>query len=271
MTRIRIRPERLVVRFRAITRAAFCVILFGCAAATSAAAIDEALVERLDLSTRAFRELMASPDTEVPSALLRQAEAVVIFPRTINAAWGIGGQYGKGVALRRDPKSGKWSSPAFYTLGGITIGPQIGGQAIDIVLVVVNAKGLDSLLKSKSTLGADAGVAVGPAGRNVAATTDLRLKSEIYSYSRAKGLYIGLSLKGAVVAPDNSANADYYGSEKSAADILLKTVGPHSKHDAALLRELRRHTSTGSWLPLTVTALAVALVAVAYAKSRAKR
>lgn len=268
MERAKTLSERPVTRIRAIVRSALGVVLLGCAATAPAAAVDEALVERLDLSTRAFRELMASPDTKVPSALLRQAEAIVIFPRTINAAWGIGGQYGKGVALRRDPKNGKWSAPAFYTLGGITIGPQIGGQAVDIVLVVVNEKGLESLLKSKSTLGADAGVAAGPAGRNVAVTTDLRLKSEIYSYSRAKGLYIGLSLKGAVVAPDKNANEAYYGRPVEAADILLKTVGPHSRDDAGLIGQVRRHTQGPPYL--VYAAVAVVLVG-AYAYLRLRR
>lgn len=239
----------------------------GLSLSVSAHAADPALIERLELSERAFRELMGSPDTKVPAALLREAEALVIFPRTLNAAWGIGGQYGRGVALRRDPKSRKWSAPAFYTLGGITIGPQIGGQAVDIVLIVVNEKGLESLLKSKSTLGADAGVAAGPAGRNVAVTTDLRLKSEIYSYSRAKGLYIGLSLKGAVVTPDKNANEAYYGHPIEAADILLKTVGPHSRDDAGLLREVRSRTEGPPYLLYGGIALAVA-GACAYARLR---
>lgn len=251
---------------RLVRVAALAVTLgFWCGAPGHAA--DAALVERLRLSEQAFRELMESPDTQVPAALLDSAEALAIFPRTLNAAWGIGGQYGKGVALRRDPKSRKWSAPAFYTLGGITFGPQIGGQAIDIVLVVVNEKGLESLLKTKSTLGADAGVSAGPAGRNVAATTDLGLKSEIYSYSRAKGLYIGLSLKGAVVAPDKSANQAYYGRPIEAADILLKTVGPHSRDDAGLIRQVRRHTESAPYLLYAGIALAVA-GAYAYARLR---
>lgn len=205
-------------------------------------AADSKLTERLELSSQAFKNLMASSDSSVPESLLKKAEAIVIFPRTINVAWGIGGQYGNGVAFKQDKNSGRWSAPAFYTIGGLTFGPQIGGQAIDIVLVIVNEKGLESLLKSKSTLGADAGIAVGPAGRNATATTDLRLQSEIYSYSRAKGLYIGLSLKGAVVAPDSASNEIYYGRKITAKEIFQNLKGPHSSADAPLVRQLERYS-----------------------------
>ena len=178
--------------------------------APPASALDAKLEERIQMSATAFRELMESADSSVPTNLLKKCEAIVIFPRTLNVAWGIGGQYGKGVAMSRNRKTGEWSSPAFYTLGGLTLGPQIGGQAIDIVLVVMNEKGLNSLLESQCTLGGDAGIAVGPAGRNATMSTDLGVKAEIYSYSRAKGLFIGLSLKGALVKPDASAYQEYY-------------------------------------------------------------
>lgn len=200
----------------------------------------EKLSERLDLSANAFRELMESPDSSVPDSLLEKAEAIVIFPRTLNLAWGLGGQYGRGVALRRDKLTGQWSAPAFYSIGGITLGPQIGGQAIDTVLVVMNAKGLNSLLRSKCTLGGDAGIAVGPAGRNATASTDIRLQAEIYSYSRAKGLYVGLSLKGAIVSPDKAANEEFYGSGVTAADILNGKAA-HRAPAAKLMSEVRRY------------------------------
>ncbi len=226
----------------------------------SAQAADAELTRRLALSTQAFEELMASSDVSIPKDLLAKSEAVVVFPRTLNLAWGIGGQYGKGVLLRHDKKSGRFGAPAFYTLSGLTFGPQIGGQSIDIVLVVMNEKGLKSLLESKSTLGADAGIAVGPAGRNATASTDLGLAAEIYSYSRAKGLYIGLSLKGAVVNQDRSANALYYGREVSATEILLeRKVAPRSE-DAALRRALDRRASA---FPLLWVSAASALVLVA--------
>lgn len=184
---------------------------------------------------------MESSDAAIPRDLLQKCEGIVIFPRTLNIAWGIGGQYGRGVALRHDRETGRWSPPAFYMLGGLTIGPQIGGQAIDVMLLVMNEKGLNSLLQSKCTLGGDAGIALGPAGRNATASTDLGLKAEIYSYSRAKGLYIGLSLKGAVVKPDKDANRMYYGADVAAREILLEKSGRLKKTGGRLTELLREY------------------------------
>jgi len=210
--------------------------------ATAAFALSQDLVNRLDYASAAFKELMDTPDQGVPQDLLKNCEAIAIFPRTLNIAWGLGGQYGKGVLLRHDKKRHDWSAPAFYNIGGLTIGPQIGGQAIDIVLVVMNEKGLNSLLESKCTLGGDAGIALGPVGRNATASTDLKLKAEIYSYSKAKGLYIGLSLKGAVVTADKGAIAELYGNDTAARDILLGRKGGIKPEAAKLLAEFRRHT-----------------------------
>lgn len=229
----------------------------------AAAQADEGakLNERLDISATAFRELMESSDSSIPDSLLHKAEAIVIFPRTLNLAWGIGGQYGRGVALRRNTQTGEWSAPAFYSIGGITLGPQIGGQAIDTVLVVTNEKGLNSLLKSKCTLGGDAGIAVGPAGRNATASTDIGLKAEIYSYSRAKGLYIGLSLKGAIVSPDKSANEEFYGAGVTAAEILSGKVG-HRGPDSKLMKAVR-HYAPERTTPVRIILWALAILAIA--------
>lgn len=205
-------------------------------------AIDQKLVDRLDLCTAAFHDLMNSSDSGVPRDFLRKSEAIVIFPRTLNLAWGIGGEFGKGVLLKHDKSTGRWSKPVFYALGGVTLGPQIGGQAVDIVLVVMNPKGLESLLKSQSTLGGDAGIALGPVGRNATASTDLRAGAEIYSYSRAKGLYLGLSLKGAIVKPDKDANAQYYGPGLTARDILLDNKGQDQIAHEKLLKEIYQYT-----------------------------
>lgn len=237
------RPSRRPARTTLLVLAVF---LAACGWASPSLAAPAELVERLDLSRRAFEELMASADSSVPDGLLKKCEAVVIFPRTLNVAWGIGGQYGKGVALRRDRATGRWSAPAFYTIGGLTIGPQIGGQAVDIVLVVMNEKGFKSLLESKCTLGGDAGIALGPAGRNATASTDLGLRAEIYSYSRAKGLYVGLSLKGAVIRPDSDANAAYHGRRVTARQILVERAVGSRPEDRALLGALRR-ASSGPW------------------------
>ena len=247
--------------------ALFSILIF---LAVPSFAIDEKLIERLELSGTAFRELMQANDQSIPYDLLKNCEAVVIFPRTLNIAWGIGGQYGKGVALRHDKKNKDWSAPAFYTIGGLTIGPQIGGQAIDIVLIVMNEKGLDSLLKSKCTLGGDAGIALGPVGRNATASTDLGLKAEIYSYSRARGLYIGLSLKGAMVKPDKSAIIEYYGADYTARDILIDGKGSPKKYAQPVLNALRKYTpgcrpcSLLSWLGMAALVTVAALFVAAF-------
>ena len=216
------------------------LVLLGVVFCAPAFAVDQKLVERLDLSTTAFSELMQSSDSSIPKDMLQKSEAIVIFPRTLNLAWGIGGQYGKGVLLRHDKASGGWSKPVFYMIGGLTLGPQIGGQAVDIVLVIMNEKGLNSLLKSKCTLGGDAGIALGPVGRNATASTDLRAGAEIYSYSRAKGLYIGLSLKGALVKPDRDANVQYYGADVTPQDIIYENKGAEQSEHNKLLSEIYR-------------------------------
>lgn len=205
-------------------------------------AVDQELVERLDRSAEAFQGLMDTSDQSIPQDLLKNCEAIAIFPRTLSIAWGLGGEYGKGVVLRHDKAKHDWSAPVFYTIGGLTVGPQIGGQAIDIVLVVMNSKGLNSLLQSKTTLGGDAGIALGPAGRNATASTDLGLNAEIYSYSRAKGLYIGLSLKGAMVIPDNNAVKQFYGQNLSATNILIEGKVGHNSYTHKLLENLRKYT-----------------------------
>ena len=208
----------------------------------SSFAVNQDLVERLDRSADVFQNLMKAGDQGIPQDLLKNCEAVAIFPKTFNLAWGIGGQFGRGVALRHDKVKHDWGEPAFYTIEGLTLGPQIGGQTIDIVLLVMNENGLKSLLQSHTTLGGDAGIALGPVGRNATVSTDLGLQAEIYSYSKAKGLFIGLSLKGAMVAPDDAAIADYYGQNLTAREILMGGKGAHKKYSQKLLTGLRRYT-----------------------------
>jgi SH3 domain-containing YSC84-like protein 1 len=221
--------------------AAIFASLFFCP--VSSFAVDQELAERLDRSADVFQNLMEAKGQGIPQDLFRHCEAVVIFPETFNLAWGIGGQFGRGVALRYDKVKHDWSAPAFYTIESLTLGPQIGGQKIDVVLLVMNEIGLKSLLKNQTTLGGDAGIALGPVGRNVTVSTDLGLQAEIYSYSKAKGLFIGLSLKGARVAPDDTAIMNYYGQNLTARDILMDGKGGHKKYSQKLLVKLRKYTS----------------------------
>lgn len=206
--------------------AAVTAVLLFLFAVTSFAADKEkdaysALDEKIKTSVDLFDEMMDMPDSAIPVDLLSRCSGVAIFPGVLSGGLMIGGRYGKGIILSRDPKTGKWSPPAFFTLKGLSYGLQIGGQAIDLILVITTERGMKSFLESNITLGGDLAAAAGPVGRNAAADTDLKLKSSIFSYSRSKGLFLGISLKGVSIKPDLKANKDYYGTELSAKDILF--------------------------------------------------
>jgi lipid-binding SYLF domain-containing protein len=161
---------------------------------------------------RVLSEIQAIPESSIPDKLLDEAKAIVIVPDTIKAGLVLGGRRGRGVLSVRTADGG-WSNPSFVTLTGGSIGLQVGVQSADIVLVFRSERGLDSIVNGKFTLGADAGVAAGPMGRNAAAATDGQMKAEIWSWSRARGLFAGVSLDGAVLSIDDQANAAVYGPE----------------------------------------------------------
>ncbi|HYJ89901.1 MAG TPA: lipid-binding SYLF domain-containing protein [Pyrinomonadaceae bacterium] len=160
-------------------------------------------------AAKVFNEVMRISDRAIPKDLLDRAEAVAIFPGVINAAFIIGGRGGVGVISRRTLTG--WSAPAFFKLGGGSFGAQIGGQKIDLIMLVMNQDGLKGLLEDKFEIGGEATVAAGPVGRSSSATTNATLDAEILSYSRAKGLFAGVSIKGAVISPDNDRNQAVYG------------------------------------------------------------
>ncbi|MEO6119142.1 MAG: lipid-binding SYLF domain-containing protein [Terriglobales bacterium] len=168
-----------------------------------------------------LKEILNIPDN-MPQDLLEKAECVVVLPSVKKFAIGIGGSAGKGVLTCRegDKFTGKWSAPAMFRLEGMNIGLQLGGQATDFVLLVMNTKGGDALLGSKVKLGADAAAAAGPKGRTATAATDAQLKAEILSYSRSKGLFGGVSLEGSTLRQDNGANKKIYGREVTAREIV---------------------------------------------------
>jgi lipid-binding SYLF domain-containing protein len=180
------------------------------------------------------------PDQGIPEGALLKAQAVAIFPNTISAGIGIGGQYGQGVIMVNN--KGRWSSPAIFTLGGGSIGWQIGGQATDIVLLFMDKKSVDALLSGKVKLGADASVAAGPVGRSASAATDVQFKGGILSYSRSKGLFIGIKLEGAVLAQHWDADKTLYGKEVSAEDILIKNKVRMPRCARPLVRSLRAYS-----------------------------
>ncbi len=176
---------------------------------------------RLYESAELLRELAAGSEG-IPTDLLQGAECVAVLPSVKKAALGIGARFGKGaVSCRAERGRGAWGPPLMIAIRGGSFGLQIGGQAVDLVLLIMNPRGIDGLLKSKLTLGADASIAAGPVGRNAEAATDLRLRAEILSYSRSRGVFAGLSLEGAVIKPDKDANWAVYGEPVEPKRLLL--------------------------------------------------
>lgn len=175
-------------------------------------------IEQSEKAAKVFTEIMTAPDKGVPQELLDKAECVAVFPNVIKAGFVVGGRGGRGVASCRVENG--WSAPAYFNLGGGSFGLQIGAQATDFVFLIMNRDGVNSLLKDKFTMGADASVAAGPVGRQAGAETDVRLNAQILSYSRSKGLFAGLELKGVVINKDDSDMRDAYGPNVSAKEIL---------------------------------------------------
>lgn len=167
------------------------------------------LEDRLDASATIINEIMAAPDSGIPEEILDSAKCVAVIPSMIKAGLGFGGQYGQGVVTCRTQAG--WSAPAFYRLGGGSFGLQIGGQAVDLVMLFMNDRGMQSLLTHKVKLGIDAAAAAGPVGRHAAAETDVALRSEVLTYSRTRGLFAGISLNGSWVEQNDRDTRDFYG------------------------------------------------------------
>lgn len=200
------------------------VFLTLCLSASAAfAANDEKETERVKDAGQVMKEILNIPD-DIPQDLLDKAECIVILPSVLKGAFGVGGSYGRGVMICRGGEhyTGAWGAPALYALEGVSIGFQLGGQATDFVLLVMNPKGARSLLSSKVKLGADASAAAGPKGRTAEGATDVVMNAEILSYSRNKGLFAGISLEGSTLRSDGSANAKLYGRKLSAKEIIVE-------------------------------------------------
>ena len=178
--------------------------------------------ERLENSGVVMEEIMNTPEN-IPQDVLEKAECIIVFPSVLKFAIGFGGSYGRGAMVcRTGPEfKGPWGAPAMYALEGGSFGLQLGGQATDLVLLVMNEKGAKSILSSKVKLGAGASVAAGPKGRDAQAATDASLRAEILSYSRTRGLFAGISLQGSTLRPDDDASAEIYGRKITAREIVL--------------------------------------------------
>ena len=196
-------------------------LILACALLPSAFADNQKEQERVKESGEVLKEILNIPD-DIPQELLDKAECLVILPSVKKGAFGIGGSFGRGVMICRSGErfTGLWGPPAMFALEGINIGFQLGGEATDYVLLVMNPKGARSLLNSKVKLGADASAAAGPKGRSSEAATDVVMNAEILSYSRAKGLFAGISLEGSTLRSDGGANEKLYGQKVSAKDII---------------------------------------------------
>jgi lipid-binding SYLF domain-containing protein len=207
----------------------------------SFAADDATEADRVKRSGVVLKEILNIPD-DIPQDLIDKSECLIILPSVKKGAFGIGGSYGRGVMICRGGRhyTGSWGAPALYALEGVSIGFQLGGQATDFVLLVVNPKGAESLLNSKVKLGADASAAAGPKGRTAEGATDIVMSAEILSYSRNKGLFAGVSLEGSTLRSDGSANEKLYGQKLSAKEIIRgrKVKAPRSA--AALIALLNR-------------------------------
>jgi len=189
----------------------------------TAQASDEA--KRISIAGTVLDEIMGASDQAVPRSIMEKAEGIAVFPSLLRGGIVIGGQRGRGILSVRDKKTGGWSSPAFLTITGGSVGAQIGGQAIDLVLVINNQRGLEQLVKNQFKIGADAAVAAGPVGRDASASTDIQMRAQILSYSRARGLFAGVTLNGSTIRQDRDANERFYGTAYRTGQIVFDGLG----------------------------------------------
>jgi SH3 domain-containing YSC84-like protein 1 len=178
--------------------------------------------DRVENSGKVMQEILNAPDS-IPQSILDKADCIVVLPSVLKFAIGIGGSYGRGVMTCRGGKDfkGKWGAPTMMALEGGSAGLQLGGQATDFVLLLMNSRSASSILTSKVKLGGDASAAAGPVGRTASAETDVTMRAEVLTYSRARGLFAGISLEGSTLRPDNDANKSLYGKKIDAKDIVM--------------------------------------------------
>jgi len=221
--------------------------VFLCVGLSSAALAAEVSreAERLTRAAEVINEVMGTPEKGIPTDLLKKAVCVGVIPSEKKLALGLGGSFGRGALVCRGGGTGVWGAPSMFTVGGANFGFQLGGQATDFVLVVMNAKGAEKLLQSRAKLGADASAAAGPVGRTAEGATDVQLQAEILTYSRARGLFAGLSLEGQIVKQDNEANLRLYGHKVDPKDILFRGTVPPPAAAHALDATLTKYSPHG--------------------------
>jgi lipid-binding SYLF domain-containing protein len=221
------------------------LILLSLPAIFSAKDKEEKEADRIKNAATVLKEILDIPD-DIPQDFLDKARCVIVFPSVVKAAFIVGGSYGRGVMVCRSGKdfSGAWGAPVMMALEGGSFGLQIGGQATDFVILVMNGRGAESVLHSKVKLGADASIAAGPKGRDAQAATDVTFRAEMLSYSRARGVFAGVSLEGSTLRPDNDANRHLYGHDVNPEKVITErsVEAPPAAHDLiAVLQKASPH------------------------------
>jgi len=181
--------------------------------------------DRVREAATVFTEIMSAPDAGIPKAILDKAESIAVFPSMLRGGFVVGAQHGRGIISVRDRESNTWSAPAFLTITGGSFGAQIGGQAIDLVLLIMDRRGVNQLVGNQFKIGADAGLAAGPIGRSAEASTDIQLRAQILSYSRSRGLFAGITLNGSSIRQDRDANGRFYGTRYTTRQIVFERLG----------------------------------------------
>ena len=188
--------------------------------------------DRVQAAADVLNQIQSAPDSGIPEEILGKAECVAVVPSMLKGGFIVGGKYGRGLASCRTPKG--WSTPAFFTITGGSFGFQIGGQAVDLVMLIMNNDGMQHLLSSKVALGADASVAAGPVGRHAEGNTDWKLRAQVLTYSRARGVFAGVSLNGAVLTQDKDSTREFYGHMMTFKAALTGEVEPTPEANAFL-------------------------------------
>ena len=220
-------------------RAAMGVVVLGLAVINvQAADLSTREANRIQEAATVLKEIHGVPDKDIPQELWDRAECVIVVPGLKKAAFVIGGEYGKGLMSCRH--TGEWSAPIFMQIGKGSWGLQIGAQSIDLVLLVMNANGMEKMLRNKVSLGVEASIAAGPVGRDARAATDAQMKAEILSYSRTQGLFAGINLSGGVVRADKDDNIDLYGKQIVPSDVVMKGTIAAPAVTAHFMAALRR-------------------------------
>jgi lipid-binding SYLF domain-containing protein len=210
-------------------------------AAAGKAGKDE--VKRVGAATTVLNEMMRARDTAIPGAILEKAEAIAIFPGVKKAGFVVGGQWGRGIISVRDADTRKWSSPAFLTMTGGSVGAQVGGTESDVILVIMNRSGVEHLLANQVKLGAEISAAAGPVGTGEEKATDLQMDAQILSYTRSRGLFAGVTVNGSVIKEDADANTRFYQKALSTEDIVFERAGNSPASVDVLKSALGRHSS----------------------------